>query len=220
MENYQLPISFENHLYSGTMNSYQIQQFTDINFGNIRVIDVYGTQYLCYNDIRDSIGLPHDHSGRFIQQLDYQYKLVNEGSMNPQPYYYMYFNVPTESRMGVRNNNMLFITEGALYRLVLRANSDKAYKFQHWVCDTVLPSLRRISGGDQELINQILSKLEYLSSLTDESYRFNRSSANEKVANSDMIAGRLSELIEANDILTAEVAKMREEINRIKFGNY
>ena len=39
--------------------------------------------------------------------------------------------------------NTLFINEGNLYRLILRSKLPAAEKFESWVCDEVLPSLRK-----------------------------------------------------------------------------
>jgi len=41
------------------------------------------------------------------------------------------------------NQEMIFIDEGNLYRLILRSNMPQARAFEDWVCDEVLPSLRR-----------------------------------------------------------------------------
>ncbi len=37
----------------------------------------------------------------------------------------------------------IFITEGDLYRLIMRSKLPEAQEFESWVCDTILPSLRK-----------------------------------------------------------------------------
>ncbi len=41
------------------------------------------------------------------------------------------------------NQQTAFINEGNLYRLILRSKLPAAEKFESWVCDEVLPSLRK-----------------------------------------------------------------------------
>jgi prophage antirepressor-like protein len=43
----------------------------------------------------------------------------------------------------VQQVQMTFIDEGNLYRLILRSNMPQARAFEDWVCDEVLPGLRR-----------------------------------------------------------------------------
>jgi prophage antirepressor-like protein len=49
----------------------------------------------------------------------------------------------------------LFINEGNLYRLILKSNMPAAVKFEDWVCEDVLPSLRKygkyvVPGSSEE----------------------------------------------------------------------
>lgn len=46
---------------------------------------------------------------------------------------------PTESG----EQEMIFINEGNLYRLIVKSNMPIAEKFESWVCDEVLPSIRK-----------------------------------------------------------------------------
>lgn len=39
-----------------------------------------------------------------------------------------------------------FITESNVYRLVMRSKTEKAEKFQDWVCEEVIPSIRKTGG--------------------------------------------------------------------------
>ena len=44
---------------------------------------------------------------------------------------------------GVGGVNMVYIPEKDVYRLIMRSNLPDAEKFQDWVCDEVLPSIRK-----------------------------------------------------------------------------
>ena len=41
------------------------------------------------------------------------------------------------------NQELLVVDESGLYKLILRSNKKEAEKFQDWICDEVLPSIRR-----------------------------------------------------------------------------
>ena len=152
MSDYTTPITIDNK-HVGDM-AVQIQQFTRLDM-NIRGAIINGSAYVCYNDICNMIDIPSNNRNKFTQQLDYEYNLVISNGMNPGPYYYRYLDVQTSQ--GIRP--VLFISEGSFYRLITRSNSDKALLFQHWVCDEVLPKLRQISDGSQEITNRILNEL-------------------------------------------------------------
>ncbi|MGL6167427.1 MAG: BRO-N domain-containing protein [Fusobacteriaceae bacterium] len=52
------------------------------------------------------------------------------------------------------NNNRLFINEVGLYQLILNSKSPKSEEFQQWICEEVLPSLRKNNSYiDYEKIN-------------------------------------------------------------------
>lgn len=57
--------------------------------------------------------------------------------LNPKGLHKMY--IPTSGG----NQKLTFISEGNLYRLILRSNKSGALAFQSWVCDEVLPTIRK-----------------------------------------------------------------------------
>jgi prophage antirepressor-like protein len=150
LNEFTTPITINNKQIS--TEAIQIQQFTRFDM-NVRIANINGVPYICYNDICNAIDSVNNNMPRFTSQLDYEYNLVISNGMNPGPAYYKYLDVQTSQ--GVRQ--ILFVSEGAFYRIVLRSNSDKALLFQHWVCDEVLPKLRQISSGSQEAVNDMLN---------------------------------------------------------------
>ncbi len=55
---------------------------------------------------------------------------------------------------------MTIINEAGLYKLIMRSNKPNAEKFQKWVCEDVLPSIRKygtysIGNKYEEKFNQI-----------------------------------------------------------------
>jgi prophage antirepressor-like protein len=64
------------------------------------------------------------------------------------------------------NQNTNIINEAGLYRLIMRSNKKIAQKFQEWVCEEVLPSLRK--KGEYKMKEEYLLKLEEQTKLLEE----------------------------------------------------
>ena len=56
------------------------------------------------------------------------------------------------------SQNVKFITEGNLYRLIVRSKLPSAKKFEHWVFDEVLPEIRRTGGYGSVNIEEVITK--------------------------------------------------------------
>ena len=57
---------------------------------------------------------------------------------------------------------MLFIPEGDVYRLIVHSKLPSAEKFERWVFDDVLPTIRRTGGyvdNDELFINEALASV-------------------------------------------------------------
>ena len=52
---------------------------------------------------------------------------------------------------------MIFIDEGNLYRLILKSNLPAAEKFEEWVCDEVLPTIRRTGSYNPSPMRYLIS---------------------------------------------------------------
>ncbi|EDQ2393629.1 hypothetical protein RU50_004693 [Salmonella enterica subsp. enterica] len=55
-------------------------------------------------------------------------------------------NESLESGFGFRPRGILLLVEADLYRLILRSKIPSAEKFQDWICEDVLPSIRKTGG--------------------------------------------------------------------------
>ena len=53
---------------------------------------------------------------------------------------------------------MKFITEGNLYRLIVRSKLPAAKRFERWVFDEVLPEIRRTGGYGSVNIEEVITK--------------------------------------------------------------
>lgn len=115
--------------------------FTDERFGTVRTIDEDGKVLFCGKDVAEALGyaIPRkaisDHCKGVLKR-----NILTNGGMQ----------------------EMSFITEGDVYRLIASSKLPKAQEFEAWVFDTVLPTLRRtgsyIAGeekmDDDQLIMQ------------------------------------------------------------------
>jgi prophage antirepressor-like protein len=104
----------------------QIQIFKNSQFGEVRVTEIDGKTYFVGIDVAKSLGyvdpkgaISRHCKGALIQRLS-----DNQG-------------VP---------HDYLVITESDVYRLILRSNTERAEKFQEWVCGEVLPAIHKHGG--------------------------------------------------------------------------
>ncbi|USR79858.1 phage antirepressor [Arcanobacterium pinnipediorum] len=102
----------------------QIQSFTNDVFGTIRTITNDGQILFCGKDVATALG---------YQDPTNAVKLHCRGVANYHP---------IEDALG-RTQNARFITEGDLYRLIISSKLPAAQKFEAWVFDEVLPTIRR-----------------------------------------------------------------------------
>ena len=81
----------------------------------------------------------------------------------------------TSSNNVEQNRRVTLISEPGLYRLIMRSNLPAAEKFMDWVCEEVLPSIRKygfygLLNGEQARQLPIGQYLSYLGKLTTEQY--------------------------------------------------
>jgi prophage antirepressor-like protein len=70
-------------------------------------------------------------------------------------------------RLG-RTQNRKFITEGNLYRLIIRSHLPAADRFERWVFDEILPTLRKYGAfATDETLDAMLRGPEYMDALIE-----------------------------------------------------
>jgi prophage antirepressor-like protein len=100
----------------------ELQIFENEEFGSVRTIEIDGKPYFGASDVATALGYSNprkaviDHC-KGVTKCD----------------------IPTNS--GVQSIN--FIPEGDIYRLIVRSQLPSAEKFEKWVFDEVLPSIRK-----------------------------------------------------------------------------
>lgn len=100
-----------------------IQKFTNDEFGTIRTVEQDGKVMFCGKDVATALGYkrPKDAIAAHCKGAAIHRPLQTEGGMQ-------------QAR---------FITEGDLYRLIASSKLPSAQKFESWVFDEVLPSIRK-----------------------------------------------------------------------------
>ena len=123
------------------MNDLQI--FNNEEFGSVRTITKDNKTYFVGNDVAKALG--YSETAKAIRT---HCKGVSE------------MDIPTNGG----RQTMKMITEGDIYRLVIKSQLPQAEKFESWVFDNVLPSIHKNGGyiagqetlSDEELLSKAL----------------------------------------------------------------
>ena len=96
-------------------------------FGEVRIIDKDDNPWFVAKDVCDRLGLKARDSVRYLK--DPYKSFVSRQSLGLKP-----------------GKAMCLMSEPGLYKLIFNSRKPEAEKFKDWVCDEVLPSIRK-SGG-------------------------------------------------------------------------
>lgn len=103
-----------------------IQTFSNANFGEVRTMEQNGKVLFCGKDVATALG--YENPSKAIR---------DHCKGGPIRY-------PLQTTGGTQQTR--FITEGDLYRLIASSKLPSAQKFEAWVFDEVLPSIRKRGG--------------------------------------------------------------------------
>lgn len=126
----------------------ELQIFQNEEFGQVRTIDINGKPYFNANDVASALGYSNTNDA---------VRRHCRGCVK--------HDTPTSS--GVQS--ITFIPEGDIYRLVMRSKLPGAERFESWVCDEVLPSIRK--KGSYELPQSYADALRQLADKAEEAER-------------------------------------------------
>lgn len=119
----------------------ELQIFSSEEFGEIRTVEIKGKPYFAGSDVASALGyaIPHKAVQTHCKGV-------------------LKWNIPTKSG----NQDALFIPEGDVYRLIMRSKLPAAEKFESWVMDEVIPSIRKnggyIAGQENLSDDELLAK--------------------------------------------------------------
>ena len=103
------------------------QVFTSEEFGSVRALEHDGRPMFCAKDVAAALGYK-DTTNAIKQHC--------RG---------VAFHHPIKDSLG-REQNARFITEGDMYRLIASSKLESAQRFESWVFDEVIPSIRKDGG--------------------------------------------------------------------------
>ena len=124
--------------------------FSSKEFGQIRVIQENGKCLFCASDVAKALGYakPENAIGRHCRCT------LKRGTPHPQ----------SPNKM----MEMVFIPEGDVYRLIVHSKLPAAVRFERWVFDEVLPTIRKHGGYlGESLMEQIERDPEILFRFAD-----------------------------------------------------
>ena len=116
----------------------QLQVFNNEQFGDVRIIEEDGKVLFCGSDVAKALGYANPR------------KAVREHARGGTKR-----SIPTTGG----NQEMTFIPEGDLYRLIVRSKLPTAERFEKWVFDEVLPTIRKTGGYGQQINLEQLTKI-------------------------------------------------------------
>ena len=111
------------------MNDLKI--FSNPKFGVIRTVEKKGKVLFCGSDVAKSLG--YSNTAKAV-------------SMHCKNIEKVVFDVTSQNGTSSKSRNtqeMSFIPEGDVYRLIIRSKLPRAEEFESWVFDDVLPSIRK-----------------------------------------------------------------------------
>lgn len=130
----------------------ELQIFNSEEFGDIRTAEIDGKPYFVGTDVAKSLGYnnPRDAVSRHCKGVVKR-------------------DTPTSS--GIQS--MSYINEGDLYRLIMKSKLPSAEKFESWVMDEVLPTIRK-TGSYQKPLTTVEQIQVIATGFLDHEERLNR----------------------------------------------
>lgn len=127
----------------------ELKSFTNSEFGTLQIVTINGKEYFPATDCAKILGYANPQKA-----IRTHCKGVNE--------------MDTPSNSGTQKKN--YITEGDLYRLIIRSKLPSAEKFELWIFDEVLPQIRKTGGyipiAETETDEQIMAKALHIADKT------------------------------------------------------
>lgn len=161
----------------------ELQIFSNEEFGEVRMTEIDGKPYFVATDVATALGYINPR------------KAVNDHCKGVTKR-----DTPTSS--GVQQ--MSYINEGDLYRLIMKSKLPSAEKFESWVMDEVLPSIRKTGSYQKQLSPQEMMRIQ-LGMLDDVSDRvsklentMNIDYGQQKVLN-DLVSARVIKILGGKD---------------------
>lgn len=151
----------------------QLHIFKNETFGEIRTVEINEKPYFVANDIAKALGYSNTRDAilrhcRGVVKHDIGVQTGNKSDGTP----------------AIQNIKMNCIPEGDLYRLITHSELPTAQKFESWVFDEVLPSIRKHGlYAIDELVNNPDLAIQALTALKEEREKNRKLETEVKVKN-------------------------------------
>ncbi len=136
----------------------EVKLFEHPEFGKIRTESIKGEPWFCGKDVCSALGYKNDT------------KAIKDHCKNPyitKRYVGVKTGTKRDGTPAYQQIEMKFINEGNLYRLILKSQLPAAEKFESWVCEEVLPSLRKTGEYFEKNVSGRKKKLNATIDLTE-----------------------------------------------------
>lgn len=109
-------------------------QISTFNFKSnpVRIETIKSEPYFCLTDVCTVLNIRNANASRFNFNSDGIHKMYSVDTLN-------------------RKNELTFINEPNLYRVIFRSNKAEAVEFQNWVFEEVLPQIRKTGSYSQNV---------------------------------------------------------------------
>jgi len=129
----------------------QIKQFYSDEFGNLDVLLIDGKPYFPANECAAILGYKNPRKA----VLDHCRSVTKRDRPHPQS--------------STKNIEKSFIPEGDLYRLIIRSKLPSAERFESFVFDTILPSIRKFGAFiEQGTLEEMIANPEFTAALLEQ----------------------------------------------------
>ena len=152
----------------GGQSRQMMEVFENQEFGSIRVLQEAGKTFFCASDVAKALGYVNPYAT--VKRHCRGPLTKREGVVQKVNQY---------GDAGEQIVEIAFITEGDVYRLIVHSKLPSAERFEHWVFDEVLPSIRK-PGKNSIKIGRLFARKGYDMSLKLEKIAAEREKARRK----------------------------------------
>lgn len=181
----------------------KLEIFKNEEFGEIRTLEINGKPYFVASDIAKALG----------------YKRPND-AISVHCRYTVKHSIPhPQSRTKTLNVNI--IPEGDMYRLIAHSELPSAEKFESWIYDEVLPSIRKHGAYmTTEVIERTLTDPDYLIQLATalKEERQARKLAEEKIEKQKPLVDFANQVSDTTDLIDMKTMAKLLKDNNINIG--
>lgn len=181
----------------------KIEIFKNEEFGEIRTLEIDGKPYFVASDIAKALG----------------YKRPND-AISVHCRYTVKHSIP-HPQSKTKTLNVNIIPEGDMYRLIAHSELPSAEKFESWIYDEVLPSIRKHGVYmTTEVIERTLTDPDYLIQLATalKEERQARKFAEEKIEQQKPLVDFANQVTDTTDLIDMKTMAKLLKDNNINIG--